>query len=529
MPGQPHTFLHRRRQRRRLEDDRRRPHVDADLRRSADRLDRRDRGRAVRIPTSSTSAAARGSSGPTCRPATASTSRPTPAGPGRTSACATAQQIPQIVVDPKNPDRLFVAALGHPYGPNAERGIFRSTDGGKTLRDGALQGREHRRRRRRVRSRRTRTSSTPSLWEARQGPWENGAFSGPGQRPLQVDRRRHDLAASSPRACRRGTPIGSAASASAIAPSDPSRLFAIVDARANAAASIARTTPARAGRASTATRASSRGPTMSPRSRSHPTNPDIVYVPTHRRVEVDRRRQDVHGVPRRAGRRRLPADLDQPDNPDIMLMTVRPGRGRHRERRRDVEHLVQPADGAVLPRHAPTTRFRTASAAASRRAARRASRAAATTGRSRSASGTPVGVEEYGYVAPDPLDPDIVYGGKVTRFDRRTGQVQNVGPTLGARRRLPRGADACRCCSRRSIRARCSSRRTSLWKTTERRAALDSRSVPDLTRKTWEVPANVGIYASRRRAQPTQRGVIYTIAPSLHRRAARSGPAPTTG
>ena len=33
----------------------------------------------------------------------------------------------------------------------------------------------------------------------------------------------------------------------------------------------------------------------------------------------------------------------------------------------------------------------------------------------------PVGVEEYGYVAPDPLDPDIVYGGKVTRFDRRTG------------------------------------------------------------------------------------------------------------
>ena len=44
----------------------------------------------------------------------------------------------------------------------------------------------------------------------------------------------------------------------------------------------------------------------------------------------------------------------------------------------------------------------------------------------------PVGVEEYGYVAPDPLDPDIVYGGKVTRFDRRTGQVQNVAPPRGA-------------------------------------------------------------------------------------------------
>ena len=36
------------------------------------------------------------------------------------------QQISQIVVDPRNPDRLFVAVLGHPYGPNSERGLFRS-------------------------------------------------------------------------------------------------------------------------------------------------------------------------------------------------------------------------------------------------------------------------------------------------------------------------------------------------------------------------------------------------------------------
>ena len=44
----------------------------------------------------------------------------------------------------------------------------------------------------------------------------------------------------------------------------------------------------------------------------------------------------------------------------------------------------------------------------------------------------PVGVDEYGYVAPDPLNPDIVYGGrKVSRFDRRTGQVSSVGPVAG--------------------------------------------------------------------------------------------------
>ena len=48
----------------------------------------------------------------------------------------------------------------------------------------------------------------------------------------------------------------------------------------------------------------------------------------------------------------------------------------------------------------------------------------------------PVGVEEYGYVAPDPLNPNLIYGGKVTRFDRTTGQVQQVGPSA-ARRQVP--------------------------------------------------------------------------------------------
>src|SRR5947208_1999032 len=43
------------------------------------------------------------------------------------------QQIPQIVVDPRNANTVLVAVAGHPYGPNAERGIFRSTDAGRTF------------------------------------------------------------------------------------------------------------------------------------------------------------------------------------------------------------------------------------------------------------------------------------------------------------------------------------------------------------------------------------------------------------
>ncbi len=41
-------------------------------------------------------------------------------------------QIADIIVDPRDPDRAYVAAMGHAFGPNSERGVFRTTDGGKT-------------------------------------------------------------------------------------------------------------------------------------------------------------------------------------------------------------------------------------------------------------------------------------------------------------------------------------------------------------------------------------------------------------
>jgi photosystem II stability/assembly factor-like uncharacterized protein len=42
------------------------------------------------------------------------------------------QHIASVIVHPRNPDIVLVAALGHAYGPNSERGVFRTTDGGKT-------------------------------------------------------------------------------------------------------------------------------------------------------------------------------------------------------------------------------------------------------------------------------------------------------------------------------------------------------------------------------------------------------------
>src|SRR6266568_3215080 len=89
------------------------------------------------------------------------------------------QQIPQIAIDPRNPDHLLVAVAGHPYGPSADRGVFRSTDGGNTF-EKVLYKDEN-----------TGAADVQidpshpdvayaSLWEARQGPWENAAWNGTG-------------------------------------------------------------------------------------------------------------------------------------------------------------------------------------------------------------------------------------------------------------------------------------------------------------------------------------------------------------
>ena len=77
---------------------------------------------------------------------------------------------------PRNANRLFVAVLGHPYGPNPERGIFRSTDGGATFqkvlfKDEYTSGNDVR-----IDPKDPNTVYA-ALWQQQQGFMENGAFS----------------------------------------------------------------------------------------------------------------------------------------------------------------------------------------------------------------------------------------------------------------------------------------------------------------------------------------------------------------
>ncbi|MEO8036554.1 MAG: glycoside hydrolase, partial [Acidobacteriota bacterium] len=137
------------------------------------------------------------------------------------------QQIPTIVVDSKDPNRLFVAVLGHPYGPNRERGIYRSLDGGRNFE--------------RVLYRDENTGgidvildpSNPqtvyaALWAARQGPWENAYFSGKTSglfKSTDGGTTWKELAKGLP-----GPADGLGRIGLDVSQSDPKRLYAIVDA-----------------------------------------------------------------------------------------------------------------------------------------------------------------------------------------------------------------------------------------------------------------------------------------------------------
>ena len=96
------------------------------------RVDRRHRDPSARIRTSCTSAPARRTTGRRRRSATASTRRPTAARRSRNIGLKETQTIARIVIDPKNPETVYVASPGHLFGPNPERGVYKTTDGGKT-------------------------------------------------------------------------------------------------------------------------------------------------------------------------------------------------------------------------------------------------------------------------------------------------------------------------------------------------------------------------------------------------------------
>ena len=508
VPEPAERLLHRRLQRRRLEDHRLRPHLESDLRRPADRIDRRARGRAVRPERHLRRQRRRTAAARPLRSATASTNRPTPARPGPISDCATDSRFRRSRSTRAIPNRLFVAVLGHPYGPNAERGLYRSTDGGRTFEK--VLGKDENTGASDVQI----DPSNPdvvyaALWEARQGPWENSAWTGPGGgifkstdggttwKPLTqgIPARASSRRTSRSRRAIRKRLYASIATASGVGDLPLGRCRRKLDARHRRSASR---------------RTHRRRRSFGAGGRSEESRHRVRRQ--HGGLEIDGRRQDVD---RRSAAR--PAATIISDSGSIRI-TPKSSCWSATRARSSRSTAARPGVPGTTSRprrcttSTPTTPSRTAFAAGSRRAARPASRAAATTARSRSASGIRSASRST-----------------ATRCPIRSIRISSTAARSRASTAAPGRSRTSR--RRRSARPTCATLRTApvvfsqadphvlffaantLWKTADGGNSWQQIS-PDLTRKTWEIPASVGKYQATSAAAPTQRGVIYTIAPS---------------
>ena len=127
----------------------------------------------------------------------------------------------------------------------------------------------------------------------------------------------------------------------------------------------------------------------------------------------------------------------------------------------------------------------------------------------------PVDIQEYGIAAPDPKDPDKVFGSmrtNVSLFNRKTGQITYLGPDATERGET----------FNRNVRTMPINwspidpnvlfyTSNAVWKTVDRGHRW-TRISPDLARESWDVPANAGKYASTVTARP--QGAITALSPS---------------
>jgi photosystem II stability/assembly factor-like uncharacterized protein len=422
------------------------------------------------------------------------------------------QQIPALAIDPRDPNRVFAAVLGHPYGPNEERGLFRSTDGGQTWQKAIYKDEN------------TGASDVEidpanpdvmyaSMWEVREGPWEdNNEVNGTGGglfKSSDGGTSWHPLT--------NGLPKDLAQIYVAIAPSDPKRLYATLG-TASGTLAVYRSDDAGENwsRATDDSRPSGRiGGGDLPVPRVDPKNPDVLYSASTVTMK------SIDGGKTWSGFRGAPGGDDyqnlwiNPNNPNTILLvsdqgalvTVNGGASWSSWYNQPTAQIYHVSISNTFPYRVCGGQQESGSVCISSRG---------NDGQITIREWHPVGAIEYGYVTPDPLDPDIIYGGgrsEVSKYHWSTGQVQNVTP-------IPL----------RSAKFRTDRTEPLLFSPIDPHLLYYATNVlfqtmngggswqpisPDLTRENPGVPASVGNLLPK--GAEKQRGVIYALTPSFNK------------
>jgi photosystem II stability/assembly factor-like uncharacterized protein len=428
------------------------------------------------------------------------------------------QQIPALAVDPRNPNRLFAAVLGRPYGTGDERGIFRSTDGGQNwekvlYKDQTVGGSDV-----------EMDPANPdviyaSLWQSVLGPWEDrNEFAGASGGLFKSS----DGGATW-KQLKNGLPDNLVQVNLAISPSQPSRLYATLsttekgDYASDKGLGLFRSDDSGESwyRATTDPRPAMKigGGDLSI-VRVDGKNPDVLYsvsLVTVKSSDGGKTWMSLRGAPGGDDYQNL---WINPANPQIILVVSDQGAIVTENGGRTWSSWYnQPT--AQLYHVAVTNTFPYRVCAGQQESGSLCTASRGNDGMITLRDWHPVGVIEYGYAAPDPLDPDIIYGAgrtEVSKYHISTGQVQNVTP-------LP-------------VRGKFRADRTEpimfspldphvlyyasnvLFKTTDGGNSWQTVS-NDLTRENPAAPASVQGVLTMNPDAAKQRGVIYSLALSF--------------